>query len=74
MTGVWSATPPFSETKDRWLRLTWAAKHFKIDRTALLSWAKDGTIVARQKPYSGEWLVSEQSLRKHLFGSMNAGT
>lgn len=68
--GAWSTTPPFSEEpKDRWLRLTWAAKHFKIDHATLRGWCKTGVVAARQKPSSGDWLVSEQSLRNHLFGS-----
>lgn len=74
MTGVWATTPPYTEAKkDRWLRITWAAKHFKIDRDTLFGWAKAGTVAAKLTP-AGFWLVSEQSLRKHLFGSIDAGT
>lgn len=72
--GAWQTTSPYTEQpKDRWLRITWAARTFKIDRATLRGWAKDGTVTARQEP-SGHWFVSELSLRHHLFGSMNAGT
>lgn len=49
--------------------LSWAAKHFKIDRATLVGWARDGTVTARQTPGSGNWHVRERSLRDHLFGS-----
>lgn len=68
-------TPPYSEDKpkDRWLTITWAARHYKIDRDALLQWVKAGTVVARQR-LNLAWEVSELSLRTHLFGSIHAGT
>jgi len=72
-TGAWATTPPFKdEPKDRWLRLVLAAKHFKIDVATLRDLARAGTIVAKQKLTSGDWLVSERSLRQHLFGSPDA--
>ena len=74
-TGAWATTPPYTEEpKDRWIRLSWAARHFKIDRLTLLGWVKDGTVKARVMGTSGRWEVSEQSLKTHLFGSPNAGT
>ena len=65
---TWRDTAPYkAETKDRWLRLNWAAKHFAIDRAALLNWAKTGTVEARQSATSGRWEVRESSLRSLLF-------
>lgn len=66
---TWASTAPYSNApKDRWLRITWAAKHYGIDRDTLLAWAKNGAVEARQTPQGAHWQVSEQSLRLKLFG------
>jgi hypothetical protein len=71
--GAWATTPPYTEAAGtRWLLLTWAAREFKISVTALRDLARAGTVEAKQKPSSGHWLVSECSLRQHLFGSPDA--
>lgn len=58
---------------DRWLTVTYAARRFNVARATLLEWAKTGVVESRQR-LNLAWEVREQSLRKHLFGSTNAGT
>jgi hypothetical protein len=72
---VWALTPPYKgdAPKDRWLRITWAARHYQIDRTTLFAWVKDGTVLGHSSP-SGNWFVSEVSLQHHLFGSTDASS
>lgn len=66
---AWSSTPSFgADQKDRWITVTWAAKHYGISRASLWEWVKSGEVESRQKPASGHYLVSERSLRAKLFG------
>jgi hypothetical protein len=66
---TWRDVAPYTdEPRDRWLRVSWAARHYGVDRATVFGWAKDGTVEAKQSAAGNNWYVSELSLRAKLFG------